>query len=196
MKLFAPATERNREPILEVLRRVLPDSGTVLEVASGSGEHAVYFAAHLPHLAWQPSDLDDDAIGSIAAWRADDGTDNLKAPLRLDARQSVWPLADLDAVVCINMVHIAPWAACEGLLQGAATALRPGAVLFLYGPYRVDGFTAPSNVSFDLSLRERNPQWGVRELGDIRDTAGRCGFVFEEKVEMPANNLSVVLRRA
>lgn len=187
---FAPATTRNREPILEVLRRMLPSAGTVLEIASGTGEHAAFFAPHFPRLAWQPSDADPAARASIAAWTA--GIDTVRPPLALDAAASAWPVATADAVLCINMIHIAPWSATEGLVAGAARLLPAGGLLFLYGPYKRDGrHTAPSNAAFDASLRARDPTWGVRDLGDVSAFAAKAGFNLAEVVAMPANNLSV-----
>jgi SAM-dependent methyltransferase len=191
----APVTQRNREPILEVLRRLLPSAGTVLEVASGTGEHAAFFARALPALRWQPSDVDPQARASVATWCA--AVPNTAEPLALDATSDRWPIAHADAVVCINMVHIAPWAACEGLMRGAAAVLAPGGVLYLYGPYRLDGrHTAPSNAAFDDGLRAENPAWGVRDLEAVVDSAAARGLTFVERVAMPANNLSVVFRRA
>lgn len=191
---FATATQRNREPILAVLRRVLPPAGVVLEVASGTGEHAASFARALPALRWQPSDPDAEARASIAAWCA--GLANVASPLALDACADVWSIARADAIVCINMVHIAPWAACEGLLRGAARVLPGGGPLYLYGPYRVGGApTAPSNAAFDADLRARDPAWGVRDLEAVVAAAEAVGLRFVERVAMPANNLSVVFRR-
>lgn len=195
MKRHAPATRRNRDSIFEVLARVLPPSGTVLEIGSGSGEHAVYFAGMLPHLRWQPSDEDDDARASIEAYRAEAQLPNLCAPLRIDARGDDWGIERVDAVVSINMIHIAPWAACEGLLRGAARVLPPGGVFFLYGPFRRDGaHTAPSNARFDESLRARDAAWGVRDLGEVTLEAAARGLACAEVIEMPSNNLSVVFR--
>lgn len=198
MKRHAPATERNRSAILEVLRGVLPERGLVLEIASGTGQHAVYFAEHLPGITWQPSDPDGDALASIEGWRAEAGIDNLRPPFALDAHLEVWPLeAAPDVVVCINMIHIAPWSACEALVRGAARVLRPGGVLYLYGPYRIGGgFTAPSNEAFDASLRARDPRWGVRDLEAVLALGAAHGLVREAVIPMPANNHSVVLRRA
>jgi SAM-dependent methyltransferase len=194
--LRAPATARNRDPILAVLRRVLPARGTVLEVASGTGEHAVHFAAALPGLTWQPSDPDPQARRSIAAWREASGLPNVLPPLPLDVAGPDWPAMQADAIVCINMIHIAPWRAAEGLVAGAARVLPPRGVLFLYGPYKEGGrHTAPSNEAFDADLRARDPEWGVRDLDDVKVLAARHGFDFTERVAMPANNLSVVFRR-
>jgi len=190
----APATERNRAPILEVLRRVLPPQGLVLEVASGTGQHAVAFAEALPHLTWQPSDPDPELRASIRGWSVSAGLGNLREPLDLDAAARGWPVERADAVVCINMIHIAPWPAGLGLLNGAARLLPAGAPLLLYGPFLRDGrHTAPSNAAFDDSLKARNPAWGVRDLGEVERAA--TGFTLAEVVEMPANNLTVVLRR-
>ncbi len=187
MKQHAPATARNREPIREVLARELPATGTVLELASGSGEHAVHFAAAFPALIWQPSDPDATARASIAAWRAEAGLANLREPLALDATGE---LPDADAIVCINMIHISPWESTLGLFRGARCGL-----VYLYGPYIVYGETAPSNRAFDASLRARDPRWGVRELRDVEAVAAGHGFARTALVAMPANNLSVVFRR-
>ncbi len=194
--LYAPAVARNREPILAVLRRVLPQQGLALEVASGSGEHAAYFAAALPALRWQPSDPDARALASIAAHCEAAALPNLLPPLVLDAQATDWPIAHADAVLCINMIHIAPWGTAEGLMAGAAGILPDDGVLYLYGPYQVDGrHTADSNRDFDAWLRAQDPAWGVRDLGDVTDLAARHGFALVETVAMPANNLSVVFRR-
>jgi SAM-dependent methyltransferase len=192
----APATLRNREPILAVLREELPDAGLVLEVASGTGEHAVHFARALPGLRWQPSDPSLDALDSIAAWREAEGSLNLLVPLELDAARSDWPLANADAIVCINMIHISPWDATEGLMRGAARLLSAGAPLCLYGPYRRAGYPLePSNAAFDESLRARDPRWGLRELDDVAACAAAQGLSLAKVMEMPANNLMVVFRK-
>jgi SAM-dependent methyltransferase len=194
--LASPSVARNRDPILAVLRRVLPPTGTVLEIASGTGEHAVYFAAALPHLTWQPSDQDEQALRSIAAHRAISGRPNLLAPLVLDATASDWPVELADAVVAINMVHISPWRATQGLMTGAGRVLSPGGVLYLYGAYRENGaHTAPSNEAFDIDLRRRDPDWGVRDLEEVAELAGSQGLELVERIPMPANNLSLVFRR-
>ena len=194
--LTAPAVARNRDPILAVLRDVLPAAGTVLEIASGSGEHAVHFAAALPHLAWQPTDPDAQARGSIAAHAAQAALANLLPPLELDASAPVWPVTRADAVVSINMIHISPWRATQGLMAGAARLLPAGAPLYLYGPYRQHGqHTAPSNAAFDESLRARDPAWGVRNLDEVVTLAAGHGLALQRTVAMPANNLSVVFRR-
>ncbi len=192
----APAVARNRDPILAVLRRVLPAQGTVLEIASGTGEHAVHFAAALPDIDWQPSDPDAAALRSIVAWREAARLPNVLAPLLLDVTSPVWPVQQTDAMVCINMIHISPWRAAEALMAGAGRVLESGGMLFLYGPYKEGGVhTASSNEAFDASLRARNPEWGVRELDDVKALAARHGIEFVERVAMPANNLSVVFRR-
>ena len=195
-RLFAAATERNRRPILNVLSRVLPDSGRVLEVASGSGEHALWFARELPALIWQPSDPDPACRRSIAAHAAHAGIETLAAPLDLDAARSDWPIDAADAVVCINMIHIAPWSAAAGLLAGAARILPPEGVLYLYGPYLgADRHTAPSNAAFDASLRAHNPDWGLRDVATVSEAARMQGLILNEVAEMPANNLSLVFTR-
>jgi SAM-dependent methyltransferase len=195
--ITAPAPERNKGPILEVLRRVLPVRGLVLEVASGTGQHAVHFAGGRSCLTWQPSDPDPAMHASIAAWTAATAAVNVLPPLALDVRSSPWPVARADAVVCINMIHIAPWAAAVHLMEGAARILGPAAPLVLYGPYRRRGrHTAPSNEAFDADLRRRNPEWGLRDLECVAAQAAKSGFVLEDIVDMPANNLTLVLRRA
>lgn len=196
MKQHAPATQRNREPILEVLRQVLPEKGKVLEIASGTGEHAVHFAAGLPHLVWQPSDVDPVALASIAAHREESGLPNLLSPIVLDVHSPSWPVDGVAAIVCINMIHISPWSACLGLFAGAARLLPPAGPLVLYGPFLMNGvFTAPSNEAFDAALRERNPSWGVRDLSQVTAAADAAGFERIDVITMPANNHSVVFRR-
>ncbi|HEY1606221.1 MAG TPA: DUF938 domain-containing protein [Allosphingosinicella sp.] len=193
----APHVARNADPIAEVLRETLPERGLVLEVASGTGEHILRFARAFPGLLWQPSDPDPAALRSIEAWRASAGLDNLRAPTMLDARSDDWPVAAADAILCINMVHISPWAATLGLLDGAARLLGPGAPLILYGAYRrADVATAPSNEEFDRTLRARNPEWGLRRLEDVAAGAEGRGFTLERIVEMLANNLIVVFRKS
>jgi SAM-dependent methyltransferase len=193
--LTSPAVARNRDPILAVLRRVLPAQGTVLEIASGSGEHAVHFAAGLQHLTWQPTDPDTDSLASSAAHRASAQLPNLLPPLVLDACAPSWPVTRADAVVAINMIHIAPWSAAEGLMAGAARLLAPGGVLYLYGPFKENGrHTAPSNAAFDASLRARDPQWGVRDLDTVAALASEHRLALAERVAMPANNLSLVFQ--
>jgi SAM-dependent methyltransferase len=195
--MTSPATARNRDPILSVLKPRLPSRGLVLEIAAGAGEHAVWFAAALPGLQWQPTDRDREALASIAAWRAQAALPNLLAPLRLDAADpDSWPVDHADAVVSINMIHIAPWAAAQGLMTGAGRVLAPGGLLFLYGPYLEPGVdTAPSNLAFDESLRRRNPDWGVRRLDEVEALAAEQGLRLEERIAMPANNLSLIFRK-
>jgi SAM-dependent methyltransferase len=196
-RLYFPHVARNREPILEVLKRVLPRDGLVLEIASGGGEHAAYFAQNLPGVFWQPTDANTEMFESIAAHRAAAGVANLLEPLHLDVTSDQWPVERADALVCCNMIHIAPWTATEGLVAGAGRTLSRGGLLYLYGPYKIDGHhTAPSNEDFDASLRARNPLWGVRDLTDVSGLAERHGFALSETVPMPANNLSVIFRRA
>lgn len=195
MRRYSPATARNREPLLAALRPYLPPSGVVLEVASGSGEHAVFLGAALPELRWQPSDPDPTSRDSIAAWVEHEGLTNVAQPLALDATSWPWPLAHADAVLCANMIHIAPWEAAQGLLRGAAEVLPVGGPLLLYGPFVVDGHAAPTNLAFDASLRDRDPRWGVRELRDVEREAQAHGLELVARVAMPANNLTVVLRR-
>lgn len=194
-KRHAPATLRNRDAIVAVLAEWLPPAGTVLEVASGSGEHIVHFAAAFPHLDWQPSDPDPDALTSIAAWSAEAGLANLAPPLMLDAASPDWPPASADALLCINMVHISPWSATPGLFAGAARLLPAGAPLILYGPYvEADVPTAESNLAFDASLRARNPEWGLRDTADVKAAATTAGFALTERRAMPANNLMLLFR--
>jgi SAM-dependent methyltransferase len=196
MKRHAPAPERNREPLLAVLREVLPASGTLLELASGTGQHAVFFARAFPGLLWQPTDVDPEALESIEAWRAEEALPNLRPALHLDVRAEPWPVPSADALLCVNMIHISPWEACQGLMRGAARVLTPGGRLILYGPYFVEGRpTAPSNLAFDASLRARDPAWGVRELGAVTEEARRHGLERERVTDMPSNNLTVVFRK-
>jgi SAM-dependent methyltransferase len=192
----APAVARNREPILAVLRDLLPKPAIVLEIASGTGEHALWFSSQMPEVTWQPTDRDDDALASIAAWRATSDALNLLAPVHLDASApETWPVVHADAVVAINMIHIAPWRATEGLMTGAARVLAPGGTLFLYGPFREGDAIAPSNAAFDADLKARNPAWGVRDLTVVADLARQNGFELVDRISMPANNLSVVFRK-
>jgi len=193
----APHVARNAGPIAEVLRGVLPAGGLVLEIASGTGEHILHFAREFPQLRFQPSDPDPAALASIEAWRSAAGSANLLPPIALDARAADWPVERADAILCINMIHISPWAATLGLLRGAGRLLPPGAPLYLYGAYRRAGVTtAPSNEAFDAGLRARDPEWGLRNLEDVVGQAEKQGLRLEEVVEMPANNLSAVLRKA
>lgn len=199
MKQSAPSALRNRGPILEVLRRVLPPSGLVLELASGTGEHATHFAQALPSLTFQPSDIDDAARASIDAWREDLSPPNVRPALSLNVRDEVWPSlhdASVDAMLCINMIHIAPWSATLGLMRHAGRVLKDGAPLVTYGPYlQKDVVTAPSNIAFDESLRARDPAWGVRQLEDVVAAGRTNGIALGEVVAMPANNLCVVFRK-
>jgi hypothetical protein len=191
-----PAPERNKRPILEVLARVFPAHGTALEISSGSGQHAAYFAAQLPQLIWQSSDVDASNLASISAWVSEAALPNLRAPLALDVCAADWGVGTVDAIFNANMIHIAPWECCVGLIAGAARHLgRPG-VLVMYGPYRVGGaHTAPSNAEFDASLRARDPSWGVRDCEAVIALAEAAGLGFAERVEMPANNQILVFRR-
>jgi hypothetical protein len=194
VKRHAPATERNRDVIAETLARVLPAEGLVLEVASGTGEHAVHFARCFPGLIWQPSDPDPIAIASINAWRADTKLVNVRPAMQLDASAD-WPISHADAVICINMTHISPWAATLGLLRNAARVMPPSAVLFMYGPYNQHGVPmADSNAAFDMSLRQQNPEWGLRYVDDIVEEADKIGLRLDQVITMPANNLSLIFR--
>jgi len=200
-RLHAPAAARNRDAILDILRGVLPAKGTVLEIASGSGEHVVHFAHALPALRFQPSDPSPDALASIAAWVAESGAPNILPPLQIDAAAADWPASLAqehapDAILCINMIHIAPWSAAQGLVRHAGALLRPGAPLILYGPFRRAGHPLePGNAAFDESLRERNPEWGLRDLSEIGALAREVGFTTPEIMPMPANNFSIIFRR-
>lgn len=195
-RLHAPSAQRNREAILAVLNDVLPPSGLVLEIASGSGEHAVHFARALPGLTFQPSDPSPDAVASIAAWMKESGLGNILPPLVVDATALDWPIAAAEAILCINMIHIAPWAATEGLFRQAGRLLKSGQPLYLYGPYRRPGRPIePGNAAFDESLRGRDPAWGLRELDAVAALGTANGLGAPEIVEMPANNLSVIFRK-
>ncbi len=192
----APATLRNRDAIVSVLQGVLPQDGIVLEIASGTGEHAVYFGERFPHLTWQPSDPDPDGCRSIAAWTKRAGVGNVLPPLQLDALVPEWNIEKPAAILCINMIHIAPWEASIGLFEKAAKLLKPGSIFFLYGPYfRGDAPTAQGNLDFDRSLKSRDLRWGIREVDDIDALAAKNGFTRTDLVEMPANNLSLIFRR-
>jgi SAM-dependent methyltransferase len=197
VRRYAPAVARNRDPILDVLRRYLPARGLVLEVASGTGEHVMHFAqASAPDLIFQPSDPDPGARASIDAWAAALGSRNIRPAIELDAASEAWPIARADVVLCINMIHIAPWAAAAGLVRGAARVLPPGGKLYLYGPFRRDGHpTAASNEAFDRDLRRNNPAWGVRDLEAVAALAEAHGFAEPLVTEMPANNLSLIFER-
>jgi Protein of unknown function (DUF938) len=208
MKQHAPATQRNREAILEVLQQVLPQEGTILEVASGTGEHAVFFAPRLQPRKWLPSDANPASLASIDLWAKEFNIENLFAPIEIDASSSIWAVEDstlhstllnnspITAIVNINMIHISPWAACLGLMAGAGRILPPGGILYMYGPYKQGGkHTAPSNEAFDTSLKMQNPQWGVRDLDEVVAAASSQQLSLVETVQMPANNLSVVFKR-
>jgi len=208
-RLFAAATQRNREPILDVLRQVLPPDGTVLEISSGTGEHAIFFAPLLRPRQWLPSDPDPAARASINAWQQEYPAENLHRAIALDAQSPTWPIeaADFTAVdlqqypvrviVNINMIHIAPWAACLGLMAGAERILPPGGILYLYGPFKQDGqHTAPSNAAFDEMLQGQNPTWGVRDLEQVTAVAQNHGLQRLQVIPMPANNLSVIFQRS
>lgn len=195
-RLHWGAPVRNRDPILEVLRRVFPREGVALEIAAGSGQHAAWFAAHLPGLLWHPTDLDPAHLVSIDAWAADSGASNLQPAQRLDVTDDDWPLDRADAVFNANMIHIAPWAVTLGLLDGVGRTLAPGGTFALYGPFRREGrHTAPSNERFHASLQSRDPSWGIRDLDHVAELAAERGLSLEEVVEMPANNLTAVFRR-
>ncbi|MDX2224721.1 MAG: DUF938 domain-containing protein [Rhodospirillaceae bacterium] len=190
------ASRRNAQPILDVLRSALPPRGLVLEIAAGSGFHAATFAAALPGVTWQPTDADAAMRASIEAHRAEMGLSNLRPALALDVIAWPWPVMQVDAIVCINMIHISPWSACTALFGGASRVLDHDGVLFTYGPYRVDGdWRGEGNQAFDRSLRARNPDWGIRELREIEALAADQGFVLAATVAMPANNLSLVFRK-
>lgn len=192
----APAALRNREPIADVLRDWLPERGTVLEIASGTGEHSVHFAERFPGLLWQPSDPDPQARASVEAWRLASGLGNLRSPLALDASSPDWPIDRADAIININMVHISPWESALGLLEGAARLLPPGGPLILYGPWLCDNVaTAPSNLAFDRDLKSRDPRWGLRRIEDFTAEARARGLALEDRRSMPANNLMLLLKR-
>jgi len=195
-RLLSPSAERNKGPILAVLARVLPRSGLVLGIASGSGQHVVHFARALTELSWQPSDPDADCRRSISAWLAMENLVNVRQPFDLDVRSWRWPSPTLDAIVCINLIHIAPWAVTTSLFSGAKIALLEAGLIYLYGPYSRRGrHTAPSNEAFDIALRAQNPKWGIRDLEDVARVANEEGFDLVETIEMPANNLSVVFQK-
>lgn len=197
MKRFSPASERNKDPIFDVLRGVVPGAGRVLELSAGSGQHSVHFAAAFPGVTWQPTDIDPTAIASVSAYRDEAGLDNLLAPRVLDVTETDWQLeGPMDVILSINMIHISPWACSEGLFAGAARHLRPGGALVTYGPYNVDGaFTSESNARFDASLRSRDPSWGIRDLADLLGLAAGQGLERVDLVPMPANNFTVVYRK-
>ena len=200
LKQYAPATQRNREHILEVLLRVLPSSGDILEVASGTGEHSLFFAPAFSPRLWIPSDPNPIARDSIEAWREESLIDNIQPPLNINVENSSWEIENkelnITTIVNINMIHISPWKACLGLMEGANRILPSEGILYLYGPYKQGGkHTAPSNESFNQYLRGENPEWGVKNLEDVIKVAEDKGLIFQEKVDMPANNLSVILQK-
>ena len=196
-KWFTSSAERNKDPILAVLARVLPRRGVVLEIASGTGQHILHFANALPGLAWQPSDRDPELRESIALRVKEQQLANVNRPIDLDVTRLPWPLQTADAVVCINMIHVAPWSATLALLEGAKALLPTQHVLFLYGPYRRFGqHTSRSNEQFDSDLRAHDPEWGVRDLEAVSEAAASSGFALAEVVEMPANNFSVIFKRS
>ncbi len=196
---YAPATERNRQPILNVLQQLTLPPGNILEIASGTGEHACFFAPYFAPRLWMPSDPDPTLRLSIEAWRQDCKTDNLQTPLRIDVTEPVWEIekenSAIAAIIAINLIHISPWSACEGLMAGAERILPTGGILYLYGPYKQQGKqTAPSNEAFDQSLKMRNSEWGVRDLEAVIEIAEKHGLEFKQTVAMPANNLSVIFQ--
>lgn len=196
-KLTWGAPERNKQPIVEVLQRSLPERGTLLELASGTGQHAAYFAQQLPGWSIQPSDIERENVASIEAYRLEAALANLLAPLQLDVAKERWPIASVSAIFNANLIHIAPWQVALGLLRGAARHLVPGGQLVIYGPFKIGGaHTAPSNQSFDESLRARDSSWGVRELEEVVSVAASHGLVFRERVEMPANNQTLIFELA
>ena len=200
---FSPAAERNKQPILEILRQILPAQGQALEIASGTGQHVAWFAAHLPHWVWQPSDANPESLGSIAAWVTGQALSNVRPPVLLDVMAPPWlpeegdsdtPL--FDAIYCANMLHISPWATCTALMRGSARHLAPGGALITYGPYLEDGVpTAPGNLAFDISLRARNAAWGVRHCENVAQEAQRAGLRLSARHAMPINNLLLVWTR-
>ena len=196
MKRHAPATIRNSGPIADILEHELPDKGLVFELASGTGEHVIFFAKRFPGLDWQPSDMQADALGSIAEYAKEAGLQNIHSPIKIDATSQAWPIEHADALLCTNMVHISPWLATIGLFQGAAQLLDAGAPLVLYGPYLEAGVaTAQSNIAFNQSLRSRDPNWGLRNLAELDDLAEMHGFIRTMRYAMPANNLMLIYRR-
>jgi SAM-dependent methyltransferase len=195
-RLVVSSAERNRGPILKVLERVLPKTGLVLEIASGTGQHVVHFAQALKGLSWQPTDMDAGCRRSISGWLATAELANVRQPLDLDVRALPWRVPTLDAIVCLNLIHIAPWSVATALFAGAGLALRETGLLYLYGPYSVQGrHTAPSNAAFDSALRAENPEWGLRDLKEVESLAKDQGFDLAETIEMPANNFSVLFRK-
>lgn len=201
-RLHSPSSKRNREPILKILKKILPAKGKVLEIASGSGEHAAFLAPHFPALEWQPTDTDPRMLPSIKAWiesvaETSDSGINIHPPIELNTCEASWPVEQAEVMIAINMIHISPWSSCEGLMRGAGRTLSFGGVLYLYGPFTQDGrHTALSNAEFDASLRRQDPRWGVRNLEDVVELGKNNGLDLDRVIDMPANNLSVVFRRA
>ena len=199
-RLFSPSAARNRDPILDALQSILPPQGSMLEIASGTGEHVVHFARGLPGWRFQPTEFDEASRQSVRAWIAHEGLANIAAPVTLDASAGVWPVESagpVDAVLSLNMIHIAPWAAAQGLFRGAGRVLKPGGLLLLYGPFQEDGVhNAPSNAAFDESLRARDPAWGVRDIRDLQALANDNGLTLRERQAMPANNQILVFVKA
>ena len=194
-RLVSPSADRNKAPIQSVLERILPETGTVLEIASGTGQHIVHFARALPALTWQPTDVEPECLSSITGWLAAENLPNVRAPVELDVLRRPWPISQADALVCMNLVHIAPWTVVPALFAGARTVLGAGGIVFLYGPYFVGGTrTAPSNAAFDRVLRAQDSAWGIRDLAEVTRAANAEGFELTETVQMPANNLSVIFR--
>jgi SAM-dependent methyltransferase len=192
-----PSPERNKGPILEILKEILPASGLVLEVGAGSGQHTAHFAAHFSHLEWQATEPDADLRTSIAAWIDYAGIANARDPLDLDCRQSDWPVDQAAAVISSNMIHISPWASCLGLISGAGRILGEGGVLYFYGPFSEGGVhTSPGNADFDASLKSRDPELGIRDVDDVTALARSHGLEFERRVTMPSNNLSLIYRKS
>lgn len=189
---FAPAVERNKEPIVEALTPRLPKNGTILEIASGTGEHTVFFAENLPHLKWQPTNFEQHHLESTEAWRVHSGRQNIAKTLFLDATSETWPVEgqnDFSGIFNANMIHISPWAVCEGLFAGAARVLDIGGKIFLYGPFKIDGeHTAPSNAEFEIWLKNKSEDFGVRDIEDVANVADKNGFKLEETIDMPSNN--------
>jgi hypothetical protein len=195
-RIVSPSAERNKGPITEILMRVLPAQGNVLEISSGTGQHVLHFAQAMPHIRWQPTEQDADCLKSIASWLAQTPTPNVNAPLGLDVHDETWPVHDVAAVVCLNMIHIAPPSATGALLRGAGKIIARGGILFLYGPYRRQGrHTSASNEAFDALLKAKNPEWGVRNVEDVVDLADTAGFELQQTHDMPANNLAVIFRK-
>jgi hypothetical protein len=195
---YSPAADRNKQAILEVLLRVLPEYGRALEIASGTGQHVAWFASGLPGWAWQPSDAQPDGFASINAWAAEQGVRNVHAPVVIDVMAPHWlpGLQQFGLIYCANMLHIAPWATCAALMHGSAQYLAPGGQLITYGPYFEDDVpTSPGNLAFDESLRERNPAWGIRRIEDVKSQAAKAGLQLLERHAMPANNLLLVWLR-